>query len=107
MTQDSTFVKQIPTYCINLNHRKDRWIKCEHQFDSQGIKVIRFPAVENNKYPHLGVAQSHKKIIEIALKKDYEMICVLEDDIRMVKNFMEKVEQAICSTPENWHIIYL
>jgi len=100
-------MSQIPIYCINLDQRKDRWKKCKDQFGKQKINVKRFSAIKNTEYPYLGVAQSHKKIIEISFQKNHSLVCVLEDDVEISNNFIEKINKIISSTPKDWHIIYL
>ncbi len=100
-------MKQIVIYCINLSHRKDRWAKCRKQFKLQKINAKRFSAIENKVYPHIWAAESHKKIIELSLKNHYELVCVLEDDVQIVDDFIKKIENAILQTPNDWHIIYL
>ncbi len=77
-------------YCINLDHRTDRWQQCCDIFNEYGItdKVERFSAVQ---YKHkdqsyskamgqLGCSASHFEITKNALERKLENYLVLEDD---------------------------
>lgn len=97
----------IPIYCINLDSRPDRWSKFQNQIIDQKIKVVRFSAIKNDQFPHFGVADSHKNIIEIGKMEGHPFICILEDDVHLCKNFFAELQETIASAPEDWHLIYL
>lgn len=52
-------------YCINLDHRKDRWEQSQKEFNSVGLlpRVQRFSAIQE-KDGRLGVIKSNLEIID-------------------------------------------
>jgi GR25 family glycosyltransferase involved in LPS biosynthesis len=56
-----------------------------------------------------GCIYSHINIIKHAIKKNYNSILILEDDIILTYNFEEKIKELdnFCKIHNNWGIIYL
>jgi glycosyl transferase family 25 len=72
-------------YCINLNHRKDRWEESIKEFKKLGIEndVERFEAC--NLQPGIaGCTKSHYEIVKIAKQNNYKNILIFEDDFKVL-----------------------
>jgi len=106
-------------YCLNLDRRKDKWLKVKERFDKLKIKVERFSGIDGNnlsenelkKYnkinkSEIGCMLSHYNIINDAKKNNYEKILVFEDDIIFIENFHIHFENKI-SKLNNWKLLYL
>ncbi len=100
-------MQRIPIYCINLDHRNDRWSVLQKQASTQKIDIVRFSAIKNSLFPHHGVADSHRNIVEMAKINWYPFVCVLEDDVKLCKKFFKKLQETLTAAPKDWHIIYL
>ncbi len=97
-----TFFDKI--YCINLNHRKDRWLQSQHEFARIGIEVERFEAHEGDN-KHLAFNSSQYHVIQKALKDGCNRFLVLEDDVIFQR--MNHLETALKELPTNWDLVYL
>lgn len=76
---------------INLNIRTDRRQEIEREFlrlDIPPHKILRWPAIRNQKNPALGCTLSHISVLEhiISLPTNIENILILEDDFNFVDN---------------------
>lgn len=103
------FQKQkVETYCINRIDRKDRWYSVKKILQNEGWEVKKFNAIIDEKAPFFWCTLSHRKIIETALKKKLDYVCVLEDDIIFNGHgILKKVQQMIEMAPSDWHILYI
>lgn len=98
----------LPTYCINRVDRKDRWVNIKKILKKQKWRVKRFNAIIDEEAPFFWCTLSHRKIIEIALKRKLDYVCVLEDDIFFnEKEILLKIDQMLKIIPDDWHILYL
>ena len=70
---------------INLEHRTDRKAQIEEVLKDVSDKVVRFNAI---KHPHggIGCSQSHIAVLEMAQKKGWKNVLIIEDDA-MWNNF--------------------
>ena len=98
-------------YCINLDHRTDRWEHAQKEFEKLGIKdrVIRFSAIKHND-GRIGVIRSNLEIFKIAKKRNYKNILIFEDDVEfLMKNKpLETLDKSLNQLPKNvWGMIYL
>jgi GR25 family glycosyltransferase involved in LPS biosynthesis len=107
-------------YCINLDHRTDRWQECCSIFNEYEIthKVERFSAVQ---YKHqdpryskamgqLGCSASHFEITKNAYERNLENYLVLEDDFYFLDKpdiLFDKLNFSISELPSNWQMLYL
>lgn len=106
-------------YCINLNHRTDRWENCVSQFNQLGIQnrverkeatVCAHTKLNRKQNAQVGCALSHYKIFKEAQKNNYSSILILEDDFLFTKTASEIQEEIKKSTeelPKNWDAYYL
>jgi len=108
--------KKIPTYCINLDRRKDRRQSMQAQFnkfdildaefidaiDGRTIKAFPPKMRTANKFACL---QSHKKAIQKAIIDEVEFALICEDDIILNPNLDEILSNL--EFPEDWDMLYL
>jgi len=103
-------------YCINLDHRKDRWEETKKELIKWGLYdcVERFDAIDGKKIEinnsplnkgELGILLTQKKIIEECIDKKYNNILILEDDIEFTEEIL-KLENYMVETPDDWDMIY-
>lgn len=102
-------MNKIIKFCINLEHRTDRWIECEKEFKLAKIRVLRFPAIKKIEEPQTGCTYSHLNLIKKASLDKHDYICVFEDDIHFnnPEKFKKNLKDAIEKVPKDWHILYL
>jgi GR25 family glycosyltransferase involved in LPS biosynthesis len=110
----NTFFDHI--YCLNLDRRTDRWARCEEVFVEYRIENIeRFSASDGLTMPdfpgvlkgNVGLFDSHRRILQDAIDKDYHNILIFEDDVEFhpdFNNIFTYVEQEIS---DNWNTLYL
>ena len=70
----------VPKLVINLEHRKDM-----RENISEVLKDYDYEIVEAIK-TKLGCNLSHQKCIKLAIERDYEMVCIMEDDFIFIKD---------------------
>ena len=95
------------TFYINLEKRKDRNEHVLNEFKKIGINGKRFNAVVA-KDGAVGCTLSHIRLLEIAMKEDYEQIFICEDDITFLDK--EKLINSITKFNENikdWDMLLL
>jgi len=114
MCQDITFdhfdwqlyLNYYPDLKKNIFDKNKAW----KHWINHGIKELR-SCVENriiNK-GQWGCLESHINVLKDALKKNYESIFILEDDVLLHKDFESQIERIsdIQETKPEWNIIYL
>lgn len=96
-------------YCINLDHRSDRWEKVQKEFDSVGLlpKVQRFSAIKHID-GRLGVIKSNLAIVKLAKEKGLKNVLVFEDDVHFINDTVNNLEKAISQIGNlDWWLFYL
>lgn len=105
-------------YCINLEHRTDRWKKSKELFDKYNIKVDRFNAINGKNISNdirknilldgeIGVLLTHLEIIKECKKNNYKSVFIFEDDVDFIEDF-DQMFNVICKQiPENFDFLYL
>lgn len=98
-------------YCINLDHRTDRWLQCQQEFEKLGIldRVQRFSAIKNDD-GRVGVIQSNLAIVKLAKQKKLENVLVFEDDVKFIHNAndtLDYLDKAIKQIKLSWQLFYL
>lgn len=97
--------------CINLDHRKDRWVKVQKEFETVGVleRVKRFSAIKHQD-GRIGLIKSALQIITDAKEKGLKNILIFEDDVHFLhgEKTINILEKAI-SQIENidWSLFYL
>jgi GR25 family glycosyltransferase involved in LPS biosynthesis len=123
-------------FCINLQHRTDRWANCQDTFEKLGIyeKVTRLEGVNclelyktenlfanyfNNGIPNhidiinlrrAGCALSFIQAVQQAKQKGYKNILIFEDDISLyasVPDTITTLNNCLTELPDNWELFYL
>ena len=113
-------------YVINLNKNKDRWDVISKAAKKANIPITRFNAIYGKELPpnhpdiikyfdknnklnsgQIGCALSHIKILEEAVKNNYDNILVFEDDAIIPPDFWEKLEPVVNELPDDWDILSL
>tara|TARA_A100001035_G_C27743640_1_gene482894 strand:- start:678 stop:1340 length:663 start_codon:yes stop_codon:yes gene_type:complete len=95
------------TFYINLEKRKDRNEHVLNELRKIGIKGKRFNAIVA-KDGAVGCTLSHIRLLEIAMKEDYEEIFICEDDITFLDK--GKLIDSITKFNENikdWDMLLL
>ena len=91
-------------YCINLDHRVDRWESAKQEFLKYNILdlVTRFPGCvgKNGETGYTFATKSHVECIKDAKNNNYKYILILEDDFKFIKERWNG-DQYIFSNPED------
>jgi glycosyl transferase, family 25 len=86
----------LKTYCINLDHRADRWEEASRNYEAFGVptgSVTRWSAVADNQFGACGCAKSHVAALAHFLTQESAPWClILEDDFDFVRPWGEFVE---------------
>jgi len=98
-------------YCINLDHRTDRWQLAQEEFKKLGIldRVQRFSAIKHDD-GRVGVIKSNLEIVKIAKQKNLKNVLVFEDDVKFIfeNNPLDNLEKAIKQSKNHkWKLFYL
>ena len=108
---DYSFNNYFPNlYYINLDKRSDRRQHMQKTLSNINLSANRFPAVPSDSRGYearLACKESHKNLIETAIKNNFNNICILEDDCLFIDNFHELFEKNIRFLPINWDILYI
>jgi len=96
-------------WCINLDHRTDRWENVQKEFSKVGLldKIQRFSAIKHDKGT-IGLILSNLKLIEMAKEKKLKNILIFEDDVHFINDTLTILEKSI-EQIENlkWWLFYL
>lgn len=111
---------KIPTFCINLEERKDRWETMKQRCKKYNIHAIQWRAstpetVQGNYVQYLKGVQractySHLRIYETMIKNNIEMAFILEDDASFRYDWKQIVEaklDTIDREDPEWDCIFL
>jgi GR25 family glycosyltransferase involved in LPS biosynthesis len=93
-------------FYINLDERVDRQIHMELQFEKMGLKAQRISACKM-KDGCVGCTLSHIRCLELAKIRDYEHICIIEDDAYFTqpKLFLEQMNKFHQNTSIEWDVL--
>ena len=102
-------------YVINLDRRADRMDQATAEMEKYGIEFERFSGVDGStlhdapdtvKYD-MACSMSHMNVLKDAKQRQFNVICVFEDDAELSEDFNEKLEPAFNELPANWGLFYL
>jgi len=93
-------------YCINLDHRTDRWERASNFFKQNDINVERFSAIKHS-HGATGCAISHLTIIKNAKELNLKNVFIFEDDFQFDNYDLNYIEKAFSELPNDWDIFYL
>lgn len=95
-------------WCINLDHRTDRWDHAQKEFEKIGIKdkVQRFSAIKHTD-GRIGLIKSFYHLFEYAKAKKLQNILIFEDDVKFINNTVKNLKLAL-EQSENieWKMLY-
>lgn len=112
-------------YCINLDHRTDRWKSAQIEFNKLGIadRVKRISAVNredvkkkhgdlvshlsNPKLGQLAVTESSRKCIEDAIKCNARNCLTFQDDVCFRNYDADFFRDALIELPDDWETLFL
>ena len=96
-------------WCINLDHRTDRWEHAQLEFKKVGIndRVQRFSAIRDDD-GRLGLIKSFQSLFEYAQNKKLNNIFIFEDDVKFINNPNENMKKAVEQSKNiDWDMFYL
>jgi GR25 family glycosyltransferase involved in LPS biosynthesis len=100
-------------YCINLDHRTDRWQEAQQNYTKYGLPpsaVQRWSAVSDPDFGALGCAKSHVSALGHFLTQSNAPYClILEDDFDFVQPWDELVSRFAQLTQQHveWDALLL
>jgi len=96
------------TLFINLEHRTDRLEHVTNEFEKMGINAERVNAVRPSSGA-VGCTLSHIKCLELAKSRDYDYVCICEDDITFTKPeiFKDQLNKFYENKNIQWDILIL
>ena len=104
------------SYVINLERRKDRLEHIKKEFDKIDLDYKVFVAIDGMKLDLdisdvnkgiIGAIRSHTGVVKDAIKNNYQIIAVFEDDIIFCDDFDERLKYYLDNVPNDWDILYL
>lgn len=103
------------TFCVNLDHRTDKWETVSSDFILHGLSVERWSAVDGSKVEYsgslkkgvIGCAMSHRDIITHAKEMSYKKILIFEDDVEFDPNLNDNFNAWYVEVPNDWDMLYL
>jgi len=89
-------MNNLPILVINLSERKDRWKEIQKTFEEKwpGVYLERIDAVKASP-GWIGCLRSHKKAVQIAKKRKYPYVLVLEDDCLPADDSFERFQEIL------------
>lgn len=106
-------LKEIKSFCINLDRRPDRWHSVQKEFDKIGVAPTKVSALEGCPPAHpmtwnqTSVLNSHKKTWDSIIGSELEIAAVFEDDVVFSSDFHDVLEKSIRELPEGWELLNL
>jgi len=116
----------IKTYVINLDHREQKWADIQEYLKESGLKLNRFSAIDGRKLTdfvtdaiqfnktrflkrgEIGCYLSHCQLWKNSVDNNIDNILILEDDVKIVDNFKEKLKDILNEARDlDWDIILL
>lgn len=104
-------------YLISLARRPERRAFALAECDRAGITPTVFDAVDGSKLPlplgwdagagAYGCLESHRRCIELALLAGANTVLLLEDDVKFVDGFQDKLAEFMRAVPDDWDAVYL
>ena len=114
--------------CVSLSDQHDRRTFMTSQLNAIGVPFQIMDAVRVNldagwpeaydrkarlrytlsdlRAGEVGCYLSHQQCWQLFLKSDNELCCILEDDVRLHKDFLQTVE-ALCESRDSWDLVRL
>jgi GR25 family glycosyltransferase involved in LPS biosynthesis len=114
-----------PTYVINMDRSADRWRAVAAECEREGVRATRLRAVDGSRLSprdarrvtpscrHLctpgtiGCALSHMKAWDLVARRRHGLALVMEDDVRLVPGFAERVRGVLADMPADADVLLL
>lgn len=96
-------------YCINLDHRTDRWEHAQKEFENVGVleKVQRYSGIKNND-GRLGLIKTVLDIIKQSKERELNNVLIFEDDVHFLNNTIEVLKKSLFQIGTlDWWLLYL
>ena len=94
------------TFCINLDHRPERWEHVKAEAEKMNLDAERISAVyDKDKKGWEGCRDSHLQVMKMG--RVYGIFCVLEDDAEFLPGADYVLSEAIPQLPAHWDMLYL
>lgn len=109
-------------YYINMDKRTDRRQHMEQQLSKFNLAAARVVGVDGKTlqwHPNLGALStywnngalgyclSYQNALIDAIKNKYQRVLIMDDDAVLSDNFLEVLEKAFKTLPNDWHLLYL
>ena len=88
------------TLVINLVEREDRKLTVSHQLKQIGVINPEFISAIKTKDGAIGCSMSHIKCLELAKKRDWEYVCIVEDDFKCIDHI--KFKKSLSNFQNNY-----
>jgi len=111
---------------VNLDRSPARWESAQEEFKREKLEVERFPGTDGKAMTHeqlrdvatwsarwfctkgmVGCFMSHKRIWQKVVDEDLPAVVVLEDDVRLVEGFKDRLGKLMLNLPEDWEVCLL
>lgn len=107
--QNWSFVDEV--WCIHLPERTDRSLLIDDLIEKTSLPIQIFEAKKHKNGSIQGCFESHKTIIQSALKRGLSNVMILEDDAELSPDvdwkILNQVRDFILSNRKKWDILYL
>lgn len=93
-------------YCINLDHRPDRWTHIQNEVKKTELHISRFPGIYN-VCGVTGCRESHFAVIRKAKADNLPWVGIMEDDCAFYDHFASEFPKALASLwslRDDWEI---
>jgi GR25 family glycosyltransferase involved in LPS biosynthesis len=100
-------------YCINLERRRDRRQKIQHEVDREELEDVEFfSGTDGCRHSRLnkgqcGCVDSHIRVWRDIVDKGHPVSLVLEDDARLVNHFRDQLDDVMKNMPSDWDYVNL
>lgn len=104
-----TSISSIPSFCINLDRRLDRWFEFCDETSRVGFHPERVSAIDrmSGMSGPAACMESHRKVWGLASSCGGDLIGVFEDDATFPSFFNEVFRTAIAELPHDWKVWHL
>jgi len=94
--------KDIPKLVINLEHRNDRRENIKEVLKDYDYEIVT--AIKSK----LGCNLSHQKCVKLAMERNYEYVCIIEDDFIIIDSFYnDKLKLKDIIIPKDFDMFFI
>jgi GR25 family glycosyltransferase involved in LPS biosynthesis len=99
---------KIPTYVINLKHRKDRYYHIINEITKLELSQAQIVDAIQHFNPAMGCFESHLKCIRLAKENELPYVLILEDDAIFTDNVVDILNNAFTEVQTfEWDMFFL